>query len=301
MQPNSQGDVDVVPQKAGKADVPAPPELAHAAGEVGAEEVLVTAQTQQVRHADGQLRIAGEVEIDVERIGRQRPDDAQGVVVVRLIEGVVVGGKMVRKALFQKDAPAQPHAAVQRQRPVKGGRAFQLGQQALRPLDGPAGELGEKAGVGKAVEGVLLGGKAPLVHRHQIGDVLEHEEADAHRHEQVRKGGQRLPAARQRGQVFEARQGQHSGQHTHRQGGLAAAVGHPQAAEPAGGGDEHQRCERLGAKAQSKVHVGRRQHPGAQAGGQRPPQGEQHNALGVPSRSVVMKHEFSPSGKCLQS
>ena len=258
--------------------MPAPPELAHAAGEVGAEEVLVTAQAQQVCHADGQLGIAGEVEIDVERISRQRPDDAQGVVVVRLIEGVVVGGKMVRQALFQKDAPAQPHAAVQRQRPVKGGRAFQLGQQALGPLDGPAGELGEKAGVGKAIDRILLGGQRPFIHRHQVGDVLEHKEADPHRHEQPRKGGQRLPAACQGGQIFVACQGQDPRQHAHRQGGPAAAMGHPEAAKPARGGDERQRRERLQPKAEGEVDAGCRQHPGAQAGGQRPPEGEQHHA-----------------------
>ncbi|MNF95653.1 hypothetical protein D3C84_784160 [compost metagenome] len=66
----AQGDVQVVPQEARQGDMPAPPELGDVAGAVGGEEVQRQDHAEHPGQADGHVRIAGEVEIQLQAVGQ---------------------------------------------------------------------------------------------------------------------------------------------------------------------------------------------------------------------------------------
>ena len=66
----AQGDVEIVAQEMGQGDVPAAPEFNNALGPVGAEEVSRQTDPDHEGERRRHVRIAGEVEIDLRRIGQ---------------------------------------------------------------------------------------------------------------------------------------------------------------------------------------------------------------------------------------
>ena len=58
--------VQIVAQPAGERDVPAPPEVGDAGGQVRAAEIDREMKAEQLRHADRHVGIAGEIEIDLQ-------------------------------------------------------------------------------------------------------------------------------------------------------------------------------------------------------------------------------------------
>src|SRR5438093_10004681 len=77
----AEGDVEVVPQPARQRDVPSRPELAEAARKVRAIEVDPEIETEDSRQADGDVRVAGEIAVDLK--GVQVDADEQRPRVVR--------------------------------------------------------------------------------------------------------------------------------------------------------------------------------------------------------------------------
>ena len=65
----AQRNVEVVAQEAAERHVPAAPEVAHRQGAVGRVEVERDAQAEHQRQADRHVGIAGEVEVDLQRVG----------------------------------------------------------------------------------------------------------------------------------------------------------------------------------------------------------------------------------------
>src|ERR1035438_6643943 len=61
----AQGNVEVVAQPTGERDVPAPPEVRHAGRQVRTPEVDREVKSEQLGHADGHVRVAGKIEIDL--------------------------------------------------------------------------------------------------------------------------------------------------------------------------------------------------------------------------------------------
>ena len=64
-----EGEVDVVAEPVGEGDVPAAPEVGDVEGLVGAVEVVGDGEAEEEAEAHGDVGVAGEVEVDLERVG----------------------------------------------------------------------------------------------------------------------------------------------------------------------------------------------------------------------------------------
>ena len=69
----AQRQVQVVPEPAGERDVPAPPELGDRPRDVRVVEVLQEVEAEHPCQADGHVRVAGEVEVDLQACSRRCP------------------------------------------------------------------------------------------------------------------------------------------------------------------------------------------------------------------------------------
>ena len=65
----AEGNVDIVAEPRGERDVPAPPELGDAAGDIGIVEVFKKVEAEHPAKADGHVGIGGKVEVDLKRVG----------------------------------------------------------------------------------------------------------------------------------------------------------------------------------------------------------------------------------------
>src|SRR5690606_39991496 len=66
----AQGDVKVIAQPGGKADVPPTPELGDALADIGLVEVLVKPEPHHQPQANGHVRIPGKVEVQWRGVGQ---------------------------------------------------------------------------------------------------------------------------------------------------------------------------------------------------------------------------------------
>ena len=76
----AQRDVHIVAEPRAHGDVPPPPEIRNALRAVGVVEVFKEVKAEQLPEADRHIRIAGKVEIDLKREGKDpepRGDDRQ--------------------------------------------------------------------------------------------------------------------------------------------------------------------------------------------------------------------------------
>ncbi len=64
----AQGDVKIVPEPGGKRDVPSAPKVCDGGGDVGDAEVDRQVESHQGSQADGDIRIAAKVAIDLQSI-----------------------------------------------------------------------------------------------------------------------------------------------------------------------------------------------------------------------------------------
>ena len=91
----AQGDVHIVPEKAGQAHVPAPPEIGDGIGQIGVVEILFIAEAHHQAHADGHIRIGGKVQINLQGVGKAAQPQGQGGGV---FQGGQVGGLVPGRA-----------------------------------------------------------------------------------------------------------------------------------------------------------------------------------------------------------
>src|SRR5699024_6358311 len=118
-----QRDVDIVAEPAAEADVPAPPELLDAAGHIGALEIFGQRDAEQPRAADGNVRIARKitVQLQAEQYGGQ--NQRQAALVGQRVKDVVGidGEKIGNDDLFEKSGAdaLQPGREAGGVRPVR--------------------------------------------------------------------------------------------------------------------------------------------------------------------------------------
>src|SRR5215831_5845982 len=137
--------VDIVAKPRRKRDVPAAPELREGSGHVRVVEVLGKPEAEEEGEADGHIRVAREVEVDLERVA----DDAQPGQPHRELRGGQredhVGGNGHRVShehlLGQADHEALDAAS---EGLARHDAADELARDVLVPDDGPRDELGEE-------------------------------------------------------------------------------------------------------------------------------------------------------------
>ena len=88
-----QREVQVVPQPGAQGDVPATPELGHRQRTVGPLEVARQPDAQETRGAARQVRVAGEVEVQLEGPRRRDGQERQRAVAVQVHEAVADDGR----------------------------------------------------------------------------------------------------------------------------------------------------------------------------------------------------------------
>ena len=162
--------------------MPAPPEVAKPGRAVGAAEVLRKDEPEQQREADRDVRVAGEVAVDLRRIGERREDRVGREVRLGHPEDRVddlAGEHVGDQDLLHQSEPDQHQPGADRDAVRVAGRP-QLGQELARAHDRAGDEVGEEAEVDRGVEQRRRLGVAAL-DVDDVGDRLEGEEADPDR------------------------------------------------------------------------------------------------------------------------
>ena len=186
-------DVEVVAQEARERHVPAPPEVAEPGRAVGVVEVLREDEAHQQREADRDVRVAGEVAVDLGRVGVGGEDRVGREVGLGDAEHRVdelAGEGVGERHLLDQPERDQRQAGADRD-PVRVARRLQLGQELARPHDRPGDQVREEAQVDRRVDQRGGLGVAAL-DVDDVGDRLEGEEADPDR-QRDREQRQRQP------------------------------------------------------------------------------------------------------------
>ena len=181
---------EIVLQPGRKADVPAAPEAGKVCGKKRRFEVLRQGQAEQQPHRAGNLRIAGEVEIQLECVkhsGQHQHGAAVAAVVgehlVHQQAQHIADGHQLKKA--QRQQPQRLHGAGG----VKAMLGFELGQQCPGTADRPLRHSGKKVQKQRKVDEACLDLAVAARGVNQVGDGRKGVKADAQRH------GHGLPAA----------------------------------------------------------------------------------------------------------
>ena len=175
-----QGDVHIVPEPGAQGDMPPPPELGDRAGDIGEVEVLQEMETEHPPQADGHVRVAGEVVVDLKGIaqGAQPGHGGRELSAGHAPGGVGHGGQLVG----EEDLFPQPHHEAA----APGGEIPPV-LPAVEDLighggvfhDGPRHQLGEEGDVEPQPQGIAL--DLCLAHSNveDVAHGLEGEEGDA--------------------------------------------------------------------------------------------------------------------------
>src|SRR6266511_109514 len=81
---SAQWDVQIVPQPAAEAYVPAPPEVAHRRGPIWSIEVPHQIEAQQTSYSLGDAAIAAKVAVDLDREGNRPEDHRRALLLVHI-------------------------------------------------------------------------------------------------------------------------------------------------------------------------------------------------------------------------
>ena len=175
-----QGNIEVLPKPGRKGDVPTPPELRDAAGDIGVVKVGQELKAQHPPEARGHVRVAGEVEVDLESVGQDpqpRPRHREVGDSRRLADIPELPHVVGQEQLFRHAHGKDLHAGGKSVSPVLP--AVDLLPQVLILDDGTRYQLGEEGHKGAEIQDVPLGPGIPPVDIDGVAHGLEGVEADA--------------------------------------------------------------------------------------------------------------------------
>ena len=216
----TQGDIDIIPEPGAKGNMPPPPELRNAGGQIGVVKVFGKIKAKALGKTDCHIGIAGEIKIELETVeyhsqpcgtgrhGGKPGDGGEG-------SAKIVGNQHLFAQSHQKQADAcaelcRRHAAV-----------AELRSHVLILDNGTGRHLWEKGHIQGKIQKVLLYFSPSAVDVEHIAQDREGEERNAQRKRQVRSM-QRQPCngidgGNQEAIVFEEAQDQqidhHGGDH----------------------------------------------------------------------------------------
>lgn len=178
----AQRDVQVIPEPAGKGHVPATPELLGVLRLVGGIEVLREVEAHQEGDACRDVRVAGEVGIDLEGVAEQGGEVLETGVQERIpehpvteVHGEVIGqDELLHQAVHDPEhGDTEPPAAQ-----VVG--LVQLREELRGPDDRAGHKLREEGQEEAEIQEIMDGFHLLPLHVHHVADGLEGEEGDAH-------------------------------------------------------------------------------------------------------------------------
>ena len=176
----AQGDVEIIPEPAGKGDVPAAPEAADAAGRVRPKEVFRRGKAKHLPQTDGHVAVSGEIQKDLERVGQGgEPGKRRADVGPFHCENPVHRARqgVGKQELFAKADDESPKA--QRHLLRIHASVGELGGKAVKAGDGAGQDLGKEGDIEQQVKEACRRLRRGSVGIHKTGDALEGEETDA--------------------------------------------------------------------------------------------------------------------------
>ena len=169
--------VHVVLEPGGQRDVPSAPEFGNILGEIRRIEVLHQADIHAACRTDGDIGIAGEVTVDLDRESKNPEDQTSAGIFVDIVEYRV---RKHRKVIGNNDLlehPPQHHfAAVGEVFIMDEVFGLELGEQVGASFDRPCNELGEEHQEERKVDKALF--RLFLAHKHvdEVTHALERVE-----------------------------------------------------------------------------------------------------------------------------
>ncbi len=160
--------------------MPAPPELGDRAAGIGAVEVFEEPDSEHLAEPDGHVRVAREVEVDLDAEG-ERPEPCGGEADVPRRRGehgvgdrghVVGDDHLLEQAVGEAGNPRGEHVDA-------GFRIVEVGFDVAIAHDRPGDELGEEGDVCAERRRIAFGADLAAVDVDEVGDALEGEEGDA--------------------------------------------------------------------------------------------------------------------------
>ena len=174
---SAQRDIDVIPEPAGKGNMPAAPEFLDPPGKIRTVKIPSAADSQQISHADGDIRVAGKITVELEGIEESCQHAGQARITLRRPENRVhIAAQTVRDDHFFKEAQHNPLHPFREQTAVIARTHVQLREEFLRPLDRPRHNLREEQNVGQigaAAGDSFFGLPLPQVDIRIVADKLE--------------------------------------------------------------------------------------------------------------------------------
>ena len=265
---------DIVLEPARETDMPAGPELRYCAGHIRQPEILHEPDAHDAGAAHGDVGVAGEVAVNLEgeHHGGQHDDRARGGLGIG-VDRHHIGRQPVGDDHFFEETrkdDLQPLAKILPVEPVGG---LQLGQQILRPFNGPGHQLGKEGDEESVVAQMPLRLDAAAIDVDDIAEGLEGVKRDAHRQNEIQKPvlhrkaeqpQQPRDGSGEEVEVFIKKQNAQTGGERNDETGLFQPLVLPADHEPPrrvghqrGEGDEE---DQVGIPAHVEVIAGRQQH-----------------------------------------
>ena len=294
--------VEVFLEPCGQADVPALPELADVAGDVRQVEVALELVAERVRAADRHVRIAGKVEVDLQRVGHNRQRHGRRIERQRRREYLI---DEHRQVIRQHDL--LEHAPREQVQPAPDGGAsraavlLELRQEVRRLDDRSRDQLRKEGDVQRKAHQVAADGQLAAIDVDRIAQALKGVKRDADRQDDAQRP--RLCDAEQRAEGIDEEirvleYAQHRQRRRHAQRAQSAPplrpARHAQSREKGGQRQgEHQKAEPPIPPAVKHI-AARQQNPLPRAQGAHDQLAEQHGGEQRQKRSAGKAHVVAP-------
>ena len=196
----AQRNIHVIPEPGGQGNVPTPPEFGDIPAEIRDVEVPHQLDTEQLGCADGNIRIAGEVPVDLE--GKKDGGQQQRAAALRLVGGkhlVHEDGAVIGNDHLLEQAPENLPQPVDTLLVRKGARLPELRQQVRRPFDRAGHQLREETDKSKELDDVAGGRQLSAENVDGITQRLEGIETDTHGKDHLDQQSVRIPAQKRIG------------------------------------------------------------------------------------------------------
>ena len=186
----SKGNIDVVAEPSGERYVPTTPEFGDIAAEIWYIEIAAQTDAEQFGAADGDIAIAREVAINLNREQDGSQEKGGAVVPIGVFEnGVDIEATAVGDHHLFEKAPQHLTQTIDSQRVAEAAGLFELREEACGALDGTGNQLGEETDIGKKGNAIAGGLKRTPVDVDAIAQCLEGVERDAYRQNEMKENG----------------------------------------------------------------------------------------------------------------